>query len=502
MIATFPHLPYQGYTWPLTQHMGVINSGNLYPILWAADNFSEHDDPSLRINEYLIANNVFTANIRNDSGQPDAWRDYQQILSELGLIYSTEVSRQITLTPLGIAYLDKLITYSELMILQAFRYQYPNGHKIVISPSLRSDLDGSPLANLRNLVELQQTTNISIRPAVLIWQVLRSLGDHSDQGFLTLDEIRNYIMRCTSHNDTEKCVAAILKSRSGREILPPLTGSRGRRNMQDWIKFLTKTPLFTIENRILRISYDGITDANNIDSICTVLSNTHTFWIPRTLDRDDRISWYSFFGSIDLRLELNSQFDTNSIELIESFDDQDEEYTYSKIRSIALQHLSPDSLRGLKIAESRRSTTIDVTYDAEIADQQHRLHDRMVVLISSYFVALGADVYYDPKTVDILVELNDAEFLIEVKSATSKNINSKIRTAIGQILYYDYLRSNQSPKIRRKMIALTAKAPDDAWYIDFLNGHLDIDLITLDGQNIKVYSSSELTNSVIYSTPT
>ena len=88
------------------------------------------------INGYLVENNILTANVRADSKRIDAWRDYQQILSEFGFIYSTRVSNVIKLTPVALAYLSKRLTYEEVITLQIMRYQYPNGHKSQLSPSL------------------------------------------------------------------------------------------------------------------------------------------------------------------------------------------------------------------------------------------------------------------------------------------------------------------------------------------------------------------------------
>jgi|TARA_B100000315_G_C14096296_1_gene371626 hypothetical protein len=69
--------------------MGVITPRILYHILWAGATYASTDDPAANITNYFIANRLLTPNVRSDSGQPDAWRDYQQILSELGLIVST-----------------------------------------------------------------------------------------------------------------------------------------------------------------------------------------------------------------------------------------------------------------------------------------------------------------------------------------------------------------------------------------------------------------------------
>ena len=195
----FPDPPFNGFTWPITQHMGVIRADNLYHILWAASAYGFTDDPSLNITNYVIANSLFTPNIRNDSGQPDAWRDYQQILSELGLIISTQVSPKITLTPIGLAFLDGSLSFSELMSLQAFRYQYPNGHKLTIAPSLLADLGDPALANAQTLAELQDVCGVRIRPTVLIWDIVRGLQSKGEDPSLSVDEIQCCLMRCSTH---------------------------------------------------------------------------------------------------------------------------------------------------------------------------------------------------------------------------------------------------------------------------------------------------------------
>ena len=115
----FPDLPHPGHSWRLTHHMGPVTADHLYHILWAANAFARNRDPAADINVYLNSNEQWTANVRTDSGQPDGWRDYQQVLSELSLIYSVEVMNPITLTTLGLALLDGSLGFSEVMTLQA-----------------------------------------------------------------------------------------------------------------------------------------------------------------------------------------------------------------------------------------------------------------------------------------------------------------------------------------------------------------------------------------------
>jgi hypothetical protein len=79
-------LPYNEYTWNFSQHAIALQPNNLFPLLGAASIFEGQTNFSEKINKLLISQNVLTSNIRN--GKPDAWRDYQQILAETGLIYN------------------------------------------------------------------------------------------------------------------------------------------------------------------------------------------------------------------------------------------------------------------------------------------------------------------------------------------------------------------------------------------------------------------------------
>ena len=103
----YPNIPYDGLSWPITQHAGVLSEDSLKGLLEACLQCrGETVDPK-KINSYLVENGILTANVRADSNQIDAWRDYQQILSEFGLLYSTRLSKVIRLTPVAMAYLNR-----------------------------------------------------------------------------------------------------------------------------------------------------------------------------------------------------------------------------------------------------------------------------------------------------------------------------------------------------------------------------------------------------------
>lgn len=132
----YPEVPFDGISWPITQHAGVLSERSLDGLLRACLLCHGETVNPERINGYLVQNGILTANVRSDSNRIDAWRDYQQILSEFGLLYSTRISKVIRLTPVAMAYLNGNLTYGELITLQILRYQYPNGHKTqwVVAP--------------------------------------------------------------------------------------------------------------------------------------------------------------------------------------------------------------------------------------------------------------------------------------------------------------------------------------------------------------------------------
>ena len=490
----YPDLPYPGYTWHLTHHMGVLGERNLYNILWAALTYAGSRDPSAEINNYIIANNLVTKNVRRDSGQPDAWRDYQQMLSELGLIFSKHVIKKITLTPLGLAYLDKALYFSELLTLQAFRYQYPNGHNVVIvKKGLGRRIADTPYEIAKSLVELQTITGVNIQPAILIWRILRDLQQQGAENRLSLDEIQAYAMLCSTNSDSTAAVESIINFRSGNVVLHLPDWSR--RNAQDWVKFLIKTPIFegrTGKKAYLRISDAGILNTEQINAMCLGIEEDPTRWLPGKLDKEDRRRWYAWYGAINVNIYPIPLAE----EPVEREDDEDMLVESDLTRTqISLRSFDQSSL-SLNKTERNTATTIESSYSANLSLSQHRLHDLMVALIADTCRAKGASVWDDPKTVDLLVRYQEVEFIVEVKTVTPKNFVNRIRYALGQILYYDYLRSEQSTAPRRKVIAIAANVADTSWCIPFLNGYMDIDLLSMRNNVLHVHSQMPITNQL------
>lgn len=493
----YPTSPYPGFSWSLFQHLGPISNPNtLFQTLLAAAMYRDTQDPPSEINQYLVANKILTPNIRKDSGQSDAWRDYQQILSELALIYSTDVEPRITPTSLGLAYLDGTLSFAEVMTLQALRYQYPNGHKVVISARQRTALAGTSHVAATKLTELQQITGVQIRPGVLVWSVLRLLAAQNQTARLTVDEIQNHLMRCSTHADTNACVSSIVATRAGAAVLPVMP--HARRNAQDWIKLLQLTPIFSGGNSYIQISSYGVSHAADIDAICSTLQVPASFWTPTagTLSIADRRRWYAEFGSVNLDVALIPQSDEVTPPSEHQEEEDAKELSASAGQAISLRDFDARALGATHENDGQAGRTITSTYDAGLANNMHRLHDLMVIYIARTCNDKGAHVYDDPNSVDLLIDHQGSEYIVEVKSVTPRNFIGRLRYALGQVQHYDYLRSLQSQAERRKVIALAAQISSASWCIPFVNDHLDMDLISLEGQILRVDSRHDLTKEL------
>jgi hypothetical protein len=490
----FPDLPHPGYTWRINHHMGRVTPQHLYQILWAANAFSRNPDPPADINNYLIANQQWTANVREDSGQPDAWRDYQQTISELGLMYSQEVLPDITPTPLGMALLDGSMGFSEIMTLQALRIQYPNGHHVVISAAQRAELGGTPYANVGPFAELQALGGVMIRPAVLLWRVLRRLAELGSAPELDVNEFESYLMRCSTNGDFAACANAINAARRGGATLPRL-GRRQRRNAQDWIKFLRLTSVFSATDDrlpVLTLSGFGSQHAAEIDEICAALENAATFWQPGTVSQADRLRWYSQFGGVDLSIpELPAiEAPEEQHEFVGGEEEDDQRGSFED--GLTGGRIELREFQGIQLpAQPPAGLTIQSVYSAELSNSAHRLHDQMVLLIAQQCRAKGAAVFEDPASVDLLVQHEQREFIVEVKSVTPRNFIARLRYALGQVLHYDYLRIPTSQLPRRKVIAFAAQIPANSWSVGFVNSYMDMDLLALDSGRLRLHSTSQ-----------
>ncbi len=485
----YPSVPYEGLTWPLTQHAGVISEDVLKGLLAACAVFSGAVVDDEKINRDLIRRGILTANVRADSEKADAWRDYQQILSELGLIFSTGVSPKIILTPVAMAFMDGTLTYEEVLTLQLLRYQYPNGHKTQISPALRNSFPAGAF-HYESVTELQAANGICVRPAVVVWRVLFGLFQKGEAPTLSVDEMQSYVVRCLTNSDAELCTQAIVDFRHSGKGLEPLP--RARRNSQDWLKLLAHTPLFEYRQRQLVLSQYSIDNADEIIKICESLSDPSSFWV--LTGNNFKWDWFAAFGNIDLHIGLIPSIDAHVDDRPDAdMPANDDDDTLPKGgRGVELQPFSAITLTDSP-GEMRNVVS---AYDYQKTRKGKKLHDSMVNLIAQKCAAKGAVVSSDPKTVDLFACYQGVEYLFEVKSITPSNFISRLRYAIGQVHQYNYLLPQQAGTSRRLAVAFTAEIPSDSWTIPFVTTYLSMDLLMLQSSTLRICSNSVVSNQL------
>ena len=232
-------LPYPGHTWSFTQHAIGLNAKTIYDFLKCVAPFEGHRDGyKEKITELMVAAGVLTPNQRN--GRDDAWRDYQQLLTELGLIYSTRICPILTLTNLGHMFLAGEIGFSELIGIQSLRYQYPNGQKSVIQSRLRGEINSSEFELTETLTEFQVNQQILIKPGTLILRILLALNDSEFSPHISIPECQAFLLPCRVNSEWEIALSEIIFQR--RSILDISSiNLHAKRNIQDWFKFLTKS---------------------------------------------------------------------------------------------------------------------------------------------------------------------------------------------------------------------------------------------------------------------
>jgi hypothetical protein len=440
-----------------------------------------------KITELMIATGVLTANERD--GTPDAWRDYQQLLAELGLIYSTKICRALTLTELGHMFLAGEIGFSELVGVQALRFQYPNGQKSTIQSRLREELAAANISCPETLTELQANRQILLKPGTLILRILIELYDKGFEPSLSVSECQAFLIPCRTNSEWPVSLLEIINSRKVTSNIDQIN-RHSRRNIQDWFKFLQKSDFFEndFSNQLALSSYVKM----NIDLFkehCTLQENEISFWVPVTFDKAERVNWFDWYGHLPFEAQKALRFDlTDDSEYLKNNyvagiddDSEDDEYVSSDIVSV--------KLRPLDLEHLGRDAQFEFSGDLEVlvenlrngAQKRHAktlLHDRIIKELAESFIAQGATVESDPDSVDLFAAWpNGDSAIFEVKTVTRRSLQSRIRTAIGQVEEYAYRRKSAGSAFSDRVIVVNTELDSKAWQTSFLTDHLGIGLI-------------------------
>jgi hypothetical protein len=429
----------------------------------------------------MVAAGLLTKNIRD--GQADAWRDYQQLLAELGLIYSTRIS-SLHLTELAKSYVGGDIDYSSLMGLQTFRYQYPNGQKYTIQDNLRSAIAGGRFGAAANQIDLHVDAGVLIRPAVLLLRVLFELNCSGDLRPLKLEEIRQFLLPSRTNSEWPHCVQEVQQART-RGL--PIGGDQRdstRRNLQDWFKLLKENPFFETDGRVnIKLSEIALTNLAHVQNIIEYGEEIGNFWIPLNSSVEEQKRWFSTFGQygdVASDIEASSSQSQASEEAVS--DDFDEDDASSQVTlPVVLTDVNEDALLNRK----EFASNFDAAQMAENVIKgtmkryaKHMLHNEIVAEFARKFKAQGARVVSDPNSVDLLVFWGEKSALFEIKTVSYKNFQSRMRLALGQIEEYSFRLNKEHGLSPDRCVILNRYVDTKSWQAEFFAEHMKVGIMS------------------------
>ena len=474
-------LPYPGYSWSFNHHMGKVNPEEIFFLLSAAYEFGQQPDYRKLINQFFISQEVLTSNIRFDSGKVETWRDYQQILSELGLIYSTRYTRQPKLTIIGLMYIDGLIGYSELFSTQILSYQYPNGHKTGISPAIKKELEQAGITVPTNRIELDTNFNILIKPGVLILQILIELYIQGNSPTINTQECLLALVPTKNNSQWQESYSKLIQLRhEGR--WSSQVDTRRLRDVQEWFKFMEKSDFIVRQGNQISLSRSALERISIIQDIIDIHTEPTSFWIPESSDkRVNALDWYSFYGNPEIKYQWSTPDELRTQNyLAENFPDnrsteQDDSSVDMTITDINLRSFSSTIPQTADIDREVNLNRIIQGRNRQRA--KTRLHQEILVLLANKLTDLSYNIAEDPNSVDLLAEKDGAETIFEVKTINSKNFIPRIRLGIGQLSEYRYRRQIQTQARPSSILVISNIVELPSWTSDYLTSDINMGLI-------------------------
>lgn len=475
-------LPYPGFSWSITQHVGpAAQRSTIFELLNAAFEYQSEPDFRNRISQELVNKGLLSTNVRR--GRPQPWRDYQQILTELGLLLSTRrlkgERRTIAITPIGLMLLDGLIGYSELITTQCIRYQYPNGYKQDLSTTVKEELAQNSIEFSGTRTELDAIYGVSIKPAVLILRILLELHKSNERPSLSTRE-------CAT------CLVPTLTNSSWPEALEDLRGLRFSnttgnpdprvlRHIQEWFRLLELSDLFEINsNEELILSSIAMLDIAELEEFCELQELPDMFWTPTTQNTESlTLSWFDFYGNPSMLSQWYAPESERSQEYVATnyIGSNQDNHTLdaseiSRVWSETIrtkEFLLDSTPRQISPASLDEETVRRFEEGLEQRSRNTRLHDEIVNEIAVKFQRHGYQVAEDPESVDLLVSSDNSEAILEIKTVTARNLRRHLRLGLAQVLEYRYRRKLHSSFEPATILVLSNLANFPQWLLDFFD---------------------------------
>lgn len=440
-----------------------------------------------KITALMMGFNLLTPNKRE--GVDSAWRDYQQVLPEFGLLYSTDISQTLQLTDMGHMYVAGSIGYSELMNQQVLRYQYPNGYKFTIQSRIREALQGTPLKTSSNLCEAMILAGVMVKPGLLILKILLELLSGGHNAEITLFECRKFILPSKKNSEWDLCLNEIIASRKTNES-DDRTNWHAQRNMQDWFKFLDQSDIFERRpNGTLALSKIGVQMYSELIAICNDGEDPQQFWIPTDDSRESRMSWFSWYGGLSIAdqpaipqgtLSDPEYVAENFVNGIEDAEDEDD-LTQASLSDIVLTPLELDALGTGEISDFQGD--IQNLIESMLNGFQKRqakaiLHDQIVKEVATKLQEQGANISCGQTSIDLLATWPTGESaMFEVKTVTKRSLQARLRSAIGQLHEYQYRQTLQGMPPSDLVVAINTSVATSAWQSKFITEHMRMGLL-------------------------
>lgn len=485
-------LPYPGYSWSFTQHAVALNASVLKGLLTCALPFDGAPKGyQSDITQLIVETGILTENVRE--GKADAWRDYQQVLPELGLMHSTKISPSLKLTPISYLYISGDLSHQALMSMQSLRYQYPNGQKNVISPKVKAFLIESGTTVPEDLITLQISAGVLVKPGCLILRVLIGLMENNFESKISADECRVFLMPCKTNSEWDVALQGILKSRQVNTDLSQIY-RESRRNIQDWFKFLREGNLFESDGKAwIRLSIEAMGMINKLKVLYETEIGADAFWFPNASDQQDRVRWFEEFGAF--KADHDIDIGNEAIVQPSSSETQIHESEFVKTNPINLSEFDANAL----FTKSAPSQGLDIKALAESVNagimKRHAktiLHDKLVEQYANKYKKMGAQVYDDPDSVDLYVKWNESEStLFEVKTVTKKSLTTRIRMGVGQVKEYRFRLQKELGETPDQALIIDRILPESHWQLEYLTDFMDVGLVSFENGEETTHPTSQ-----------
>lgn len=477
-------LPYPKFSWSLNHHIGpVAKPETMFSMLQAAYIYGNNHNYSDLIDHYLEEQDLLTRNIRTDAGKSQTFRDYQQVLSELGLIISTTLTRDfVQLTPIGLMWLDGLIGYSELITTQALRYQYPNGHKRDLSSTVKEALLKSKI-QYTTRTELDAAFGVMIKPAVLILRILLELQHKDSNPGLSVRECVTALFPVKRNIDWQQGIAHLTAIRVNTQ--PLVSEGRELRHVQEWFRLLGFTDIFQVADGAISLKAKAKENVDWLYDLCNYHENLSSFWIPPQDSQQYGFSWFNYYGGIDIQdqwllPDISSDKDYAEQNYSQGINEPDDE---AYVKDIFLNPQPFNPIDFTNMVTNVHPVNVRKITEGHIKRQKNtRLHEQIVNEIATRLTAAGYEVQEDRQSIDLLATKHERETIIEVKTINRRNLFTRLRLGVGQLLEYRYRRQIQTNERPDAVLVLSSKPALPDWVVNYFEDEINLGLLSMKNQ--------------------